>query len=95
MCFILLEIVTGSFILAILTQLLHYHNGLMLFFGFLAALVPTLAIFPLNTILEVSLYLNTRVQSEHLDLSTLEQELLLDPILVSAMESQPLLARNV
>lgn len=45
--------------------------------------------------LEVSLYLNTRVQSEHLDLSTLEQELLLDPILVSAMESQPLLARNV
>jgi len=91
-CFILLEIIAGLLFLVLLSE---FNNGFMNVLRFVVPLVATLVIFPLTTILEVILYLNIRVLSEGLDLSTLEQELLLDPIIVNAMESEPLLTQTV
>lgn len=53
--------------------------GLERLFGFILFLVVTLAFFPLATIMEVTLYLNIRAQSESLSLSQLQGELSLSP----------------
>jgi len=52
-------------------------------------------VFPFSVVVEVVLYLNIRVRSEGFNRVKLHQELLLlNPGIVDAMESQPLLAQQ-
>jgi len=71
-CFILLDVVINEILWLLLTQSDNTYVRILIFVVFL---VTTLAIFPLTTIMEVTLYLNTRVQLENLTLSQYQQEM--------------------
>merc|ERR1711935_1134636 len=84
-CFILLEIVTG-FLLVVIYIWGLYHGILPTVFTGLLLLIASLLIFPLSVIMEVTLYLNIRVQSESLNLFQLEEELSLSHTIANAVE---------
>jgi len=90
-CFILFEIVIALALFALVTS---SSSGLVVFLGGLLLLIASLMIFPLSTIMEVTLYLNIRVQSESLNLDQLEEELGLTHSAANAVQLSHVVKRD-